>query len=240
MTKPRPDIIQFPSPNCGDRKDGQSPDMVVIHYTAMETADAAIERLCDPMTEVSAHYVISEQGDVVQLVPDAARAWHAGAGAWGDVTDVNSHSIGIELANLGPDSAAPEFPPAQMKALKTLLRSLMLDHKIDPARVIGHSDMAPGRKIDPGPYFQWQDLAIEGLSIWPSDIELAQPDWDRFKHAALAIGYRPASDCAEAWNDVLNMFRYRFRAHATGDLASIDVAIAEAMARDYPCAVSST
>ncbi|MEH6360408.1 MAG: N-acetylmuramoyl-L-alanine amidase, partial [Amylibacter sp.] len=126
--------------------------MVVVHYTAMETADAACARLCDEAAEVSAHYLISEQGDIVQLVDEDMRAWHAGAGAWGDVTDVNSHSIGIELANTGDTP----FAAAQMDALEGLLGGIQNRWKIPAARIIGHSDMAPGRKFDPGVRFDWQ------------------------------------------------------------------------------------
>jgi len=104
------------SPNLGARRHGLSPDMVVLHYTGMESAEAAIIRLCDPAAEVSAHYVISESGLVTPLVPENARAWHAGAGAWGQVRDVNSHSIGIELANAGPQAGFPPFPEPQMAA----------------------------------------------------------------------------------------------------------------------------
>jgi N-acetylmuramoyl-L-alanine amidase len=122
---------------------------VVIHYTAMTSAQAAAKTLCDPETEVSAHYLIAQDGEVISLVPEALRAWHAGAGAWGAVTDVNSRSIGIELANTG---FAP-FAAAQMDALTDLLHGIKARWDMRPERVIGHSDMAPGRKIDPGARF---------------------------------------------------------------------------------------
>jgi N-acetylmuramoyl-L-alanine amidase len=137
--------------------------MVVIHYTAMESCAAALARLCDPAAEVSAHWLIAEDGRVMALVPEEMRAWHAGAGAWGGVGDVNSRSIGIELAN---DGAQP-FGAPQMAALERLLAGIMARWQVRPERVIGHSDMAPERKRDPGPRFDWRALARAGLSVWP-------------------------------------------------------------------------
>jgi len=220
------------SPNHGPRRHGGGPDLVVLHYTAMTSAEAAIDRLCDPCFEVSAHYVIAEDGTLTQLVEEAKRAWHAGAGAWGDVDDVNSHSIGIELANQGPESDAPEFPKPQMLALETLLSSIMQRWAIPPERVIAHSDMAPGRKIDPGPCFDWQRLAGKGLSIWvKADPLLA--DWYQFKSAAQEFGYRGEDDLA--WKNVLDAFRLRFHPHAIGPLTAQDVGSITELARKYPC-----
>lgn len=174
---PEPTILSCPSPSCGDRRDGAVPDMVVLHYTAMTSAQAALDRLCDPETEVSAHYLISETGQVWQMVPEDRRAWHGGAGQWGAVSDVNSRSIGIELANTGDHP----FPEPQMAALEALLPGIMARWNIAPERVIGHSDMAPDRKTDPGPRFDWQRLARQGLSVWP-DIQRADhqtpADWN--------------------------------------------------------------
>lgn len=227
----------LPSPNCGPRKHGLSPDMVVLHYTAMETAEAAIERLCDPSAEVSAHYVIAEDGTVTQLVADADRAWHAGVGQWGWVSDVNSHSIGFELANRGPDSDTPAFPNAQMVALERELARVMRDFDIPPERVIGHSDMAPGRKIDPGPYFDWKRLADKGLSVW---VHSAAPATDTvhrsaFRTAAFYFGYRPADQSDESWQIVLDAFRLRFRPKATGPLDAVDIGIITRLAEKWPC-----
>lgn len=143
--------------------------MVVLHYTAMDTAEAALARLCDPAAEVSAHYLICERGRVWQMVDEAERAWHAGAGQWGDVVDVNSRSIGIELANRGDHP----FAEAQMAALEGLLAGILERWAIAPERVIGHSDMAPERKFDPGARFDWRRLALQGLSVWS---EVQEPD----------------------------------------------------------------
>jgi len=142
------------SPNCGARRDGLTPTLVVLHYTAMATAEAAVERLCDPAAEVSAHYLITRTGEVVPLVPEDLRAWHAGAGEWQGLRDINSRSIGIELDN---DGAAP-FGSRQMDALEALLAGVMARWDIPPSGVIGHSDMAPDRKSDPGPRFDWLRL----------------------------------------------------------------------------------
>jgi N-acetylmuramoyl-L-alanine amidase len=211
--------------------------MVVIHYTAMETAQSAITRLCDPLAEVSAHYVISETGQVTPLVSEDMRAWHAGAGQWGQVRDVNSHSIGIELANAGPTNGMPPFPEPQMVVLERLLGDILRRRRlIPPARVIAHSDMAPDRKADPGPKFDWRRLALGGLSVWVEPVA-ARADWADFKRHALRFGYR-ASDPEDAasWDAVLEAFRLRFRPHASGPLTEPDVGMIAALADKYPCA----
>ena len=211
------------SPNFGERRGVSGPDMVVLHYTAMESCDAAAERLCDPQFEVSAHYLIAENGEIHQLVDENMRAWHAGRGSWGDVADVNSHSIGIELANTG----FHPFPEAQMQALETLLAGILKRHNIPANRVIGHSDMAPGRKIDPGIRFAWRRLATHGLSVWPA-CEAASAT--RFEEAAVAFGY-PAELPTQ---DLLQAFRLRFRLHASGPLDAADEAMISDLATRFP------
>jgi N-acetylmuramoyl-L-alanine amidase len=224
------------SPNHGHRRHGLAPDLVVLHYTAMDSAAAAIARLCDPAAEVSAHYVISEQGEVTPLVPEDRRAWHAGAGQWGGVRDVNSHSIGIELANAGPLAGMPPFPEPQMAALESLLAGILRRHAIPPERVIGHSDMAPDRKADPGPKFDWRRLALGGLSVWAEPAEAAA-DWNDFRQHAQTFGYRaPEPGDADSWLFVLDAFRLRFRPGVDGDLASGDVGLIAALASEWPCA----
>lgn len=153
----------FPSPNRGVRRDGLRPELVVIHYTAMASCAAARARLCDAGAEVSAHWLIDRDGRAEQLVSEHDRAWHAGEGGWAGRGDVNSRSIGIELANAGDEP----FAEAQMAALEGLLSAIMARWRIPPRGVIGHSDMAPGRKHDPGPRFDWRRLARGGLSVWP-------------------------------------------------------------------------
>lgn len=221
-------ILQHPSPNQGPRRNGARPDMVVLHYTAMRTAAAALERLCDPAAEVSAHYLIGPQGEIWQLVDEEQRAWHAGAGRWGSVTDVNSRSIGIELANRGDHP----FAAAQMDALEGLLGGIAERWSIRPERVIGHSDMAPVRKCDPGPRFDWRRLAWRGLAIWP-DLGHARSTGDFLADAAEA-GFHPPADSADPEAAVLTALRLRFRPHATGPLDATDRAIAADIAARFP------
>ncbi|GMG82332.1 N-acetylmuramoyl-L-alanine amidase [Paralimibaculum aggregatum] len=186
-------IGEHPSPNFGARRGGARPDMAVLHYTGMESAAAARDRLCDPAAEVSAHYLVAETGAVLRLVPEAARAWHAGAAAWGDVTDVNSRSIGIELVNPGTGPAAHPFPEPQMAALEALLSGVMARWAIPPERVVGHACIAPGRKIDPGPRFDWRRLALAGLSVWePPGQGDAGADAARRRDMPAAAGAPPA------------------------------------------------
>lgn len=198
--------------------------MVVIHYTAMASAKAALNTLCNPDTEVSAHYLIAEDGEVLSLVPEAMRAWHAGAGSWGRVSDVNSHSIGIELAN---DGFSP-FAAAQIDALEQLLKGITARWSIRPERIIGHSDMAPGRKVDPGARFDWRRLARAGLGVWPQagvvgNLEAFVPLMQRF-------GYSATEDA----DLLLHVLRLRFRPFATGPLDETDISIIADLAHRYP------
>lgn len=200
--------------------------MVVLHYTAMKTAACALARLCDPAFEVSAHYLICEHGRIWQLVPEDARAWHAGAGQWGDVCDVNSRSIGIELANRGDHP----FPEAQMAALEVLLAGIMARWDIAPERVIGHSDMTPLRKFDPGARFDWRRLARGGLSVWP---ELGGVGND-FVADAIRFGYALPMGVENPEQELLRAFRLRFRPWADGPMDDSDRAIAANLADRFP------
>ncbi|MEL6798600.1 MAG: N-acetylmuramoyl-L-alanine amidase [Pseudomonadota bacterium] len=212
--------LSHPSPNFGKRRGGAAVSLIVLHYTAMESAQAALDRLCDPGAEVSAHYLIWEDGALCALVAEDMRAWHAGAGAWGGVEDVNSASIGIELAN---DGCSP-FPEAQMVALEALLDGVMARHRLGPEAVIAHSDMAPGRKTDPGPRFDWRRLAVGGRAVWP---ERGEPK--RFFEDAVRFGYpREAEDAA-----VLAAFRSRFRPGAEGPVDDIDASLAADLAHRF-------
>lgn len=194
--------------------------MIVLHYTAMRSADAALARLCDPAAEVSAHYLICERGQIWQLVEESQRAWHAGAGQWGAVTDVNSRAIGIELANTG----SHPFSEPQMAALEQLMPGIMARWSILPERVIGHSDMAPERKFDPGPHFDWQRLARQGLSIRP----IAGDCETDFQESAAKFGY------AAPQGATLHAFRQRFRPWATGPVDSTDRALIADLAYRFP------
>lgn len=151
------------SPNWDERALRVS--MVVLHYTGMQTAQEAVDRMCDPEAKVSAHYFIDEAGQVTQLVPEEKRAWHAGKSYWRGITDVNSASVGIELANPGHEWGYREFPEAQMDALLPLLADIVERHHIAPVNVVGHSDVAPARKTDPGELFDWPRLAKLRLAL---------------------------------------------------------------------------
>ncbi|MDF8334230.1 N-acetylmuramoyl-L-alanine amidase [Novosphingobium cyanobacteriorum] len=154
---------ETPSPNWNERKLPVS--MVVLHYTGMQTAAEALERMCDPAAEVSAHYMIDEDGTVTRLVPEGKRAWHAGRSYWRGVTDVNSASVGIELVNPGHEWGYRPFPDAQMEALVPLLADIVKRHNVPRANVVGHSDIAPARKTDPGELFDWDLLARLRLAL---------------------------------------------------------------------------
>jgi len=159
-------MIERPSPNHDDR--GGAPiDMLVLHYTGMPSAEAALSRLCDPAAKVSAHYTIDEDGTVYALVPEARRAWHAGHSFWAGLRSVNACSIGIELVNPGHEFGYRVFPQSQIAALKNLCRDILARHPIPAARVLGHSDIAPARKEDPGELFPWAELAADGIGLWP-------------------------------------------------------------------------
>ena len=197
------------------------PSLVVLHYTAMASCAEARARLCDPLAEVSAHWLISETGQTEALVPETARAWHAGAGEWAGIADVNSQSIGIELANPGNHP----FPEPQMAALEILLRAIMARWAIPPHRIIAHSDMAPSRKGDPGARFDWQRLALGGLSVWP---QVVQADALAFVPALRRFGYPDAPE-----GDLLAAFRLRFRPWASGPLDAMDAGMAVNLAQAY-------
>ena len=174
-----------PSPNFDERPADAAIDMLVLHYTGMATGAEALARLTDPETEVSAHYLIEEDGRVFRLVDEARRAWHAGASSWRRVRGVNACSIGIELVNPGHDWGYRPFPEAQMAALEALALDILARHPIPPRNVVGHSDVAPTRKRDPGELFDWRRLAANGIGLWPEPA--AGPD-DVMATLA-AIGY---------------------------------------------------
>jgi N-acetylmuramoyl-L-alanine amidase len=161
-------VIERPSPNHDPRRAGAPIDILLLHYTGMETAEAALARLCDPAAKVSAHYTIDEDGTLHRHVPEDRRAWHAGKSFWAGERDVNSRSIGIELVNPGHEFGYRPFPEAQMAALIPLAREIVARHAVPAARVLGHSDVAPGRRQDPGELFDWAGLAQAGIGTWPT------------------------------------------------------------------------
>ena len=216
------DVHWRASPNHTERRGGGVPVMVVLHYTGMESADSAIDRLCDPTVEVSAHYLIDSHGRVTQMVEEDRRAWHAGRSGWGGIEDVNSWSIGIELANEGPLCGFPPFPEPMMRATEDLLGTITQRWQIAPERVLGHACIAPGRKIDPGTKFDWRRLALGGNAVWMAPPLLpgtGAADAARFRQAARVFGYRVGQcidESAEEWTPdllaVWEAFALRFLA----------------------------
>src|SRR5690242_9257313 len=170
MSNFRPDaaIVSeiVPSPNHSERRGVTRPDMILLHYTGMTSAQDALRRLCDTQAKVSCHYLVFEDGRVVQLVPEARRAWHAGVSVWQGETDINSRSIGVEIANPGHDFGYPEFPADQIEAVVALCRDIIARHSIRPQRVLAHSDVAPARKADPSERFPWRRLHAAGVGLW--------------------------------------------------------------------------
>ncbi len=149
-----------PSSNHDERKNVQRPDMILLHYTGMQTGDAALTRLCSPESKVSSHYVVFEDGRIVQCVPETLRAWHAGVSSWGGETDINSRSIGIEIVNPGHEFGYPDFPLRQTAAVISLCKSILTRRgPIAADRILAHSDVAPARKQDPGEKFPWELLS---------------------------------------------------------------------------------
>jgi N-acetylmuramoyl-L-alanine amidase len=168
IIKPDSDLVVafHPSPNAGERRKGERPHLVVLHYTGMASAAKAIDWLARPESKVSAHYVIDEEGSITQMVPEALRAWHAGASHWAGESDINSVSIGIEIQNPGHEDGYPDFPLVQMQSVAALCRDIAKRRGIAPEGILAHSDVSPGRKIDPGEKFDWGWLARAGVGHW--------------------------------------------------------------------------
>ena len=182
-------IRERPSPNFDARSKGGPIDILVLHYTGMETAEAALARLCDPEAKVSAHYVIDEDGTIIRLVDEANRAWHAGVSFWRGYTGINGRSVGIELVNPGHEFGYRPFPGPQMTALIDLTSDIVGRHDIPARNVVGHSDVAPMRKTDPGELFDWQRLAAAGVGVWPKESDTCIVDPDAITHMLADYGY---------------------------------------------------
>ena len=214
-----------PSPNVEARKDGRTPDMILLHYTGMQTGAAALERLCAPDSKVSAHYVVFEDGRIVQCVPEDKRAWHAGVSSWAGETDINSCSIGIEIVNPGHEFGYPDFPLRQTAAVISLCRSILTRRgPLAPDRILGHSDVAPARKQDPGEKFPWDLLNESGIGHWvrPAPLNLEGPSLQpgeqgevvtRLQRALRGYGYaiEETGHYDEATRLVLTAFQRHFR-----------------------------
>jgi N-acetylmuramoyl-L-alanine amidase len=219
-----------PSPNQDERPAGEPVDMLVLHYTGMPTGEAAIARLCDPACRVSSHYVVEEDGTVWRLVPEARRAWHAGISFWRGHHGLNGRSIGVEIVNPGHEWGYRPFPPAQMAAVRDLCAGILARHPIPGRNVVAHSDIAPGRKQDPGELFDWRGLAAAGIGLWPK-FPSASPDRGvdgaALRAALRRIGYPvpPDDQDEEALATLLRAFQRRWRPGAVTGLADAETAL---------------
>jgi len=221
---PRMAVREEASPNEDERPAGMPIDMLILHYTGMRSARAAIDLLRDPASQVSSHYVVDEDGAVTRLVPEARRAWHAGVSYWRGHTGLNGRSIGIEIVNPGHEWGYRDFPVLQLAAVCDLCLSILERHPIPARNIVAHSDVAPDRKQDPGERFDWRALAENGVGLWPEDA----PDLGtggiirdaaalRSVRAALAeIGYQVAAEGAldPALSSVLRAFQRHWRPEA--------------------------
>lgn len=197
-------MLSHPSPNFDERRDGAKPSYIILHYTGMQSAADALARLCDPAAKASAHYTIDEDGALYSHVEEGARAWHAGQSFWRGISDMNSHSIGIEIVNPGHEWGYRNFPKEQIQSVSDLCLAIMKRHGIPPQNILAHSDIAPARKEDPGELFPWKMLAEQGIGLWPlEDGDADLPDIDR---ALQDFGYDPASSPVER----LTAFQRRF------------------------------
>lgn len=230
--------MNYKSPNYGERiqlrPDRAEPSIIILHYTGMESAGAALERLCDPASEVSAHYLIEEDGAIHHLVADEHRAWHAGRSYWGGLTDINSASIGIEIVNKGHEFGYEDFPPAQIEAVIALVKNLMAKYDIRADMVLGHSDIAPERKADPGERFLWKELAAQGIGLWPQVTEMdteAAADLlgqEQIVHDLLVdLGYNPECE----FGTLIEAFHRHYFPEKFLDGASSTLVNAETIAR---------
>jgi N-acetylmuramoyl-L-alanine amidase len=206
-----------PSVNFGDRAKGRKPDMIVLHYTGMPDVEGALARLCTAGTDVSAHYVVLEDGRVVQCVQEAKRAWHAGVASWAGEEDINSCSIGIEIVNPGHDWGYPDFPLRQIAAVIALCRGIILRREISAHRVVGHSDVSPARKKDPGEKFPWRSLANSGVGHWMQPAPIVRGD-------ILKMGSE--GDHVRALQESLAQYGYGIKASGIFDTATVEVVTA--------------
>jgi N-acetylmuramoyl-L-alanine amidase len=190
-------------------------DTLILHYTGMQSAQAAIDRLCDPAARVSSHYVVDEDGSVFALVPEHLRAWHAGISYWRGRETLNDVSIGIEIVNPGHQCGYRPFPAVQIDAVTILCREILSRHAIPGCKVVGHSDVAPDRKQDPGELFPWRNLASCGIGLWPDvpGVDTGASDWPlyRIRDGLATIGYRAADASEAALATIVTAFQRHWR-----------------------------
>jgi len=189
--------VELASPNF-DSRDGQTIDMLVLHYTGMPSGEDALRRLCDPTAKVSAHYVVEEDGTINRLVNEENRAWHAGVSSWRGHTNINQRSIGIEIVNPGHEFGYRPFPAKQMESVAALCKDILSRHNIPARNVVAHSDIAPLRKEDPGELFDWPMLAKQGIGLWPIQSPVASRQSPANKSVTTAGDWRPETGDYEA------------------------------------------
>lgn len=198
------DIRKTFSPNCDARPQGSKVNVLVFHYTGMQTAKEALSRLCDVKAKVSAHYMVDEQGVVFHLVPEEKQAWHAGISCWNGKAAINENSIGIEVVNTGHEYGYRPFPQVQMDAVLKLSQDILTRHHIVPKDIVGHSDISPTRKTDPGELFDWQFLAKNNVGVWPKLGKIKNP------HTVIAAPGDESKD-VERFQRLLNSYGYHIR-----------------------------
>ena len=207
-------INYCPSTNFNERiAEGTSPiniDMLIIHYTGMLPENSALDWLCNPQSKVSAHYLIDEKGNIYNLVPTLMRAWHAGVSSWRGATDINSRSIGIELVNPGHDFGYRDFSLKQVNSLIALANKILKQHPIPPRNVLGHSDISPTRKIDPGERFPWETLAEQGIGLWPHKQKFSTAEMSKKEFIKMLNCYGYDTD-NNSFNDLVTAFQRHFR-----------------------------
>jgi N-acetylmuramoyl-L-alanine amidase len=222
-----PPLVDHPSPNFGDRN-VPAPTFLILHYTAMNSAQEALDRLCDPVAKVSSHYLVGEDGTIYRLVAEDKSAWHAGASFWDGTANLNGRSIGIEIDNPGDRP----FAQAQMAAVAALCRWILSRYNIKAQNVIGHADVAPGRKPDPGWFFDWKGLAAQGIGVWPTP---TAADYERtagwgeaeMRRALSQLGYTRDVEFAK----VMETFQRHWRQEVASDPAKIGKVDKESAAR---------
>ncbi len=217
------DVAWREAPSQEARKDDRKPDILLMHYTGMTSAQAAIDWLCNPVSKVSCHYLIDDEGRITKMVEEDRRAFHAGVSHWAGETDINSCSIGIEIQNRGHDDGYPDFPEVQMKAVEALSLDIMARHDIVPERVLAHSDVAPARKIDPGEKFDWKRLAARDIGRWVEPAPIQGGGYlqcgdegesvEAFQNLLVTYGYGVRTDGQfdEATQQVVSAFQRHFR-----------------------------
>jgi N-acetylmuramoyl-L-alanine amidase len=207
----------IPSGNYGERRNGREPDMIVLHYTGMVDGRMAVQRLTTVGTEVSAHYIVLEDGRIIQTVTESRRAWHAGASAWAGETDINSCSIGVEIINGGHDYGLPAYPLRQVAAVIALCKGIMIRRNIPRHRVVGHSDISPGRKQDPGEKFPWALLAASGVGQYVAPAKIV---------AGPTMTVGGAGDNVRALQEALANYGYGVTVSGIYDFATVEVVTA--------------